>query len=88
MWGKNLVISKAGGEYQIPSLLKIEKTKNMKRKIKLSKDQRSTYDYHQDCHVHDEYQDGSHDEPQDDHGYQDNDNEIDRHDQQAKEGVF
>ena len=36
--GHNLVISKPGGEYQVPSLLKmIEKTKNMKRQIKVIK---------------------------------------------------
>jgi hypothetical protein len=52
-------------------------------------DQRSTYEYDRDCQEHDDYQDGSHEEPQDeedyDHGYT-NDDEIDRHDQQAEEG--
>jgi hypothetical protein len=35
--GHNLVISKSGGEYQTPGLLKIEKTKSMKREIKVIK---------------------------------------------------
>ena len=80
------------GRVTNPSLLKIEKTKNMKREIKATKrdnDQPMTMikicqvhdDQDQDCQEHDD-QDGSQDIPQDDdeeddHDYQDNDDEGD-----------
>ena len=63
MRGKNLVTSTTGVEYEIPGLLNIEKTKNMKKRIKSLKGKRSTYNYDQHCQVHDEYEDGSHSEP-------------------------
>jgi hypothetical protein len=49
-------------------------------------DLRSTYDYNRDCQGHDDYQDGSHEELQDEEEDGDtNDDEFDRHDQQAEE---
>ena len=89
MWGKKIVISKSGGEYQIPSLLKSQDREDQEYENEDQVIKRPTINlyYDQDFQFHDEYQDGRHYEPQDDHGYQDNDNEIDRHDQKDEDSL-